>query len=182
MTSNITRAFLTVLPVSVGDVSKQNHVTSAQAMSRAEPIEMGQVPVHDRRWMTRFPLRVRSPFLVTMAVVEVPVAAVEVMEEAAGDPEEEVMEEDMENPVGSREEESQAEADRPKVEPMMVALPDSNVLRFLSRIRTQSRRAQINKATTTIPTLTTMVRQVPEALCRLASDFPAPGIPVGFKM
>ena len=107
---------------------------------------------------------------------------VEDMEEAAGDPEEEVMEEDMENPVGSREEESQAEADRPKVEPMMVALPDSNVLRFLSRIRTQSRRAQINRATTTIPTLTTMVRQVPEASCKSALDCRVPVIPVGYKM
>ena len=89
--------------------------------------------------------------------------------------------EEVPDTVGSREE-SQAEEVRPKVEPVMVALPDSNVLRFLSRIRTQSRRAQINRATTTIPTLTTMVRQVPEALCKLASDCHVPEIPAGFKM
>ena len=83
--------------------------------------------------------------------------------------------------VESREE-SQAEEVRPKVEPVMVALPDSSVLRFLSRTPPQLRRVRINKAISPTPTLTTMVRQVPEASCKLALDCRAPVIPVGYKM
>ena len=85
--------------------------------------------------------------------------------------------EEVPDTVGSREE-SQAEEVRPKVEPVMVALPDSNVLHFLSRTPIVPMRVTISPT----PTLTTMVRQVPEALCKLASDCHVPEIPAGFKM